>query len=91
MNPYANTPLAGFDVEALSARGTAIFEKNRLVLERNHWGEYCVIDLNSEKLFTGRTEEEARTKARREAPKGFYTTFGIGFDASIRMRTRRHA
>ncbi|HWF43898.1 MAG TPA: hypothetical protein VG537_04575, partial [Candidatus Kapabacteria bacterium] len=79
-----------FDVDALYGKGLSIFEAYRAELEKNHWGEYCVIDLNSEKVFTARTEESARKKAREGAPNGFYTTFGIGFDASIRMRTRRH-
>ncbi len=90
MNPYANTPLASFDVERLYAKGVAIFEKHRNALERSHWGEYCVVDLNSEKIFTARTEAEARKKASLEAPDGFYTTFGIGFDASDHLRTFRH-
>ncbi|HZK77100.1 MAG TPA: hypothetical protein VFD13_09345 [Candidatus Kapabacteria bacterium] len=90
MNPYANTPLANFDVEVLFAKGQAIFEKHRNALERDHWGEYCVIDLNSERVFTGRTEQEARENARHGAPNGFYTTMGIGFDASDRLMTFRH-
>jgi hypothetical protein len=91
MNPYANTPLASFDVEALFAKGEAVFEKHRDALEHHHWGEYCVIDLNSETVFTGRTEKEAREKARLGAPNGFFTTYGIGFDASERLLTlKRH-
>jgi hypothetical protein len=91
MDPYVNTPLAGFDLDGLHARALHLFEQHRKELEREHSGEYCVIDLNSGKLFIGRTEHEARQTARSGAPKGFYTTFGIGFDASIRMRTHRHA
>jgi hypothetical protein len=85
MNPYANTSLAKFDVEALYAQGAAIFERNRTALERDHWGEYCLVDLKTEKVFTARTEDEAFRRARSESPNGFFTTFGIGFDSSDRL------
>ncbi len=88
MGAYSNTQFADIDVEGLGARGEQIYnEKYKEEFERKYWGQYAIIDINSGKAFVGKTEDEAREKAHREAPKGFFMVFGIGFDASERLLT----
>jgi len=91
MGIYANTPFADIDLDALAERAERIYsEQYKEEFERKYWGQYVKIDLNTGKAYVGKTEKEAREKAHNDAPKGFYCTIGVGFDASIRMLTRRH-
>jgi hypothetical protein len=86
---YSNTRFA--DLEILAEQGLQTYnEKYKEEFERKYRGQYVEIDLNTGNTFIGKTEDEARQKAKTEAPNGFFLLLGIGFDASDRLLTLPH-
>jgi hypothetical protein len=86
MGAYSNTQFADIDLEGLAARGEQVYnERYKAEFEKKYWGQYAFIDVKSGKAYVGKTEEEAREKARADHPLGLLIPFGIGFDASDRL------
>jgi hypothetical protein len=65
--------------KAIVDRGEAIYNTNyRQQYEREHPGEFVVIEITSARAFLGQTPEGALKEAQAAIPKGFFHIIKIG-------------
>lgn len=66
--------------------GKKVYERHRAQLEATAHGQFAVVDVSSEKVFTARSAEEASRSARAAGGKGPFYLARIGARAAYRSR-----
>ena len=60
-------------------------ERFRVELEREHLGEFAVIDVQGGEYYLGKFPEDALCKARKGAPLGLFHLMKIGAQGAFRV------
>lgn len=77
---------AAFSPREVVARGRKIYDRHRDSLEREHSGEFLVIDISTEKFCLGMSAQEAYEKAHDGSLTGPFHLVRIGARAAFRAR-----
>ena len=60
-------------------------EKFRIDLEKEHLGEFVVIDVQGENFYVGEFPEDALRKAKKCAPRGLFHLIKVGTQGAFRV------
>ena len=84
------TPLS--TVEKIAAEGQRIYsEKYKDAFERDFFGQYVAINIDTEEAYRAQFPEQALTLARQKAPSGIFHLIRIGSPAAFKASHRNHA
>jgi hypothetical protein len=67
--------------EELAQKGMEIYKEIKDDLEKENFGKYLAIEVESGKYFIGETQVEALEKAKKEFPEKIFYSVKIGFPA----------
>lgn len=76
------------DLKTYSRQARLIYEKLKEDLEKNHWGEYVVINPNNGDYFVGSDRSEVLAVARAKYPNVLFFSHRIGYRASLHFGGR---
>lgn len=70
----------------IARKGEEIYQKQlKESLERDHYGKFTAIEVDSKEYFLGETQIDALQKAKAKYPKKIFYLVRIGFPAVITM------
>jgi hypothetical protein len=76
------------ELRGYSTKARLIYDKLKDELERNHRGEYVVINPNNGDYFIGQDRSEVLAKAKLKYPKVLLFSHHIGYRASLHFGGR---
>ena len=76
-----------FNPEEFGKRGQEYYQKIRVSLEKEVWGEYAALDFEAEKYWVGETATEALTKAKKDSPDKLFYLVQVGFPTAFRIQS----
>ncbi|MFA6296088.1 MAG: hypothetical protein WC663_01945 [Patescibacteria group bacterium] len=68
------------DVQKIADNGTRIYEKVKTEYDPKEKGKFLAIDIDSKKLYLGKTSIEAVEKAKQVHPNKVFFVVKIGYD-----------
>ena len=77
--------LSSFNQEEFVAKATAVYEKIRDTMEKNHKDEFVAIEPNTEEYFLGADQAEAINKAKKNHPNKIFYLIKVGHPTVITM------
>lgn len=79
-------PLISIDASELAKKGEEIYQKElKNKLEKDNYGKFVAIEVESKDYFLGETSIEASSKARKKHPDKIFYLVKIGFPAVFTM------
>jgi hypothetical protein len=77
--------------EQIASQGEEIYaRKYKQDYEKRYYGKFVVIDITTEKAYTGDFSGDALKSAMRDSPRGIFHLIRIGFRAAHKMRGYGH-
>ena len=67
----------------IAHKGEEIYQKVSKRLEKDHWGDFIAIEVESGKYFLGQTQIEAIEKAKKHFPEKIFYLMKIGFPSVV--------
>ncbi len=68
------------DIEKIAKEGTRIYEEVKSQYDPKYRGQYLAIEIESKKVYLGKTSIEALELAKKEHPNKVFYAAKIGFD-----------
>lgn len=68
------------DIEKIAKEGTAIYEQVKNQYDPKYRGQYLAIEIESKKVYLGKTSIEALELAKKDFPTKVFYAVKIGFD-----------
>lgn len=72
------TSMKAINKTELATKGESIYAKLKEKLEKDHWGKFVAIDVDSGDYFLGKSFQEADEKAREKYPNSVFYVVRIG-------------
>ena len=80
--------LAHVDTRKIGEKGRELFRTISPELEKEYWGKFMVIEVDSGEYFLGDTSVEADKKARAKYPGKVFFGGKIGYRAAVSFKGR---
>jgi hypothetical protein len=80
------TQPAGFNALEIAEAGRRVYERHRIDFERHHPGQYVLIDVRTEKVFTAESPEAAYRQVAPDQREGPFYLVRVGERAAFRSR-----
>lgn len=73
------------DIQKIAEEGAKIYDKIKVNYDPKERGKFLAIDIESEKVYLGKTSAEALESARQHHPNKVFYVIKIGFDVAETM------
>ncbi|MFA6554288.1 MAG: hypothetical protein WCS89_02155 [Candidatus Paceibacterota bacterium] len=73
------------DIQKIAEKGKTIYEQIKVIYDPKEKGKFLAIDVDSEKVYLGKTSAEAVVLAKQNHPNKVFYVVKIGFDVAETM------